>query len=149
VRLEGAAGSVDLSEGAIIAARHLHVSPADIVKLGVSDGDRVSLVVGTGDRRATLQDVPVRAGDKHATELHLDVDEAMALQAKTGDKAILLGRGQWSASKVRENGRRLVTERDVSRLAAAGETLCYFGPYLVTPAARDRAKSLGIWRETR
>jgi len=149
VRLEGAAGSVDLSEGAIIAARHLHVSPGDTVNLGVSDGDRVSLVVGSGDRRATLQDVPVRAGDKHATELHLDIDEAMALQVKTGDRAILVGRGQLSASKVREDGRRLVTERDVSRLAAAGETLCHFGPYLVTPAARDRAKSLGIWRETR
>jgi hypothetical protein len=41
----------------------------------------------------------------------------------------------------------LLTERDVASLAARGEKLCAASPYLVTPAARDRAKALGIWSD--
>jgi len=33
-------------------------------------------------------------------------------------------------------------------LAARGDVLSAGGPYLLTPAARDRAKALGVWRET-
>ncbi len=57
-------------------------------------------------------------------------------------------------SSSRSRGRRpavrrrpLLTERDVAELASRGETLASGGPYLLTPAARDRAKALGIWRE--
>jgi hypothetical protein len=42
--------------------------------------------------------------------------------------------------------RRLVTERDVGQMAAAGLTLGHSGEYIITPSAIDRAKALGIWR---
>jgi hypothetical protein len=45
--------------------------------------------------------------------------------------------------------RALVTERDVGRYAHDGKALSDGDAYLVTPAARDRAKVLGIWRESR
>jgi putative phosphotransacetylase len=147
VRLEGPAGAVDLPEGAIVAARHLHVSPEDGSRMGLVDGDRVAIVVGSGDRRATLQDVPVRAGTKHATELHLDVDEASAYKVRNGCTAVILGRPKRRAAREALRGKGVVTERDVSRLAAEGETLGYASELIVTPAARDRAKALGIWRE--
>ncbi|MFQ5703882.1 MAG: phosphate propanoyltransferase [Gemmatimonadales bacterium] len=147
VRLEGPVGAVDLREGAIVAARHLHVSEADASKLGLADGDRVSVALGQGDRRATIADVLVRSGKRHATELHLDTDEARAFGVGRGDTATILGRPR-SGRVGRSSGpRKLVKERDVSRFAAAGETLCDNGPFIVTPAARDRAKALGIWRD--
>ncbi len=147
IRLEGTAGTVDLPEGAIIAARHLHVGPGDASRLGVKDGDRVTVVLGVGARRSTLHDVLVRSGAAHATELHLDTDEAQAFGVRTGDTASLIGRPQrGTVRRPSTSGRRLVTERDVQRLAAAGESLSDAGGYLVTPAAKDRAKALGIWR---
>ncbi len=136
VRLDGPAGSVDLPEGAIIAARHLHVSPVDAARLGLTDGDRVTVVVGRGDRFTTLHDVLVRAGPRHATELHLDADEASAFGVRTGDVASIVGRGERKAPQRTTGPRRLLSE-----------TLSASGPYLITPAARDRAKALGIWQD--
>lgn len=143
VVLEGPAGRVELRSGVIVAQRHLHVSPADGVRLGVADGDVVSVECGPAGRRAALHDVLVRLGPSHATELHLDMDEANALGVKTGDTAAIVGR-----SAARPGGRRsLLTERDVALLASRGERCSAHGPYLVTPAARDRARALGIWQE--
>jgi putative phosphotransacetylase len=147
VRLEGPAGAVDLPEGAIIAARHVHLAPADAARLGLADGDRITIIVGSGDRATTLQDVLVRSGAAHATELHLDVDEAHAFGVKTGDRATIVGRPARRAGKAPAGPRPLLTERDVAQAAARGETLGPSGPYLLTPAARDRAKALGIWKE--
>ena len=92
----------------------------------------------------TLHDVLVRLGPTHATELHLDTDEANAAQIKTGDRALIV-----AASRAgRQSARRpLLTERDIALLASRGEKVMSGGPYLLTPAARDRAKALGIWRE--
>jgi len=142
VTLEGPAGKVTLSGGVIVAQRHLHVATADGRKLGVADGDKVAIECGPAGRRATLHDVIVRLGPSHKTELHLDLDEANAAGVKTGDKALIVARsGAASAGKKRP----LMTERDVAALAARGEKISPRGPYLLTPAARDRAKALGIW----
>jgi len=144
VTLEGPAGKVTLESGVIVAQRHLHVAPADARRLGVADGDRVAVECGPAGRRATLHDVLVRLGPTHATELHLDTDEANAAQVKTGDRGLVVA----ASRAVRPSGRRpLLTERDVAELAARGEKVMAGGPYLLTPAARDRAKALGIWRE--
>lgn len=144
VTLEGPAGKVQLASGVIVAQRHLHVAPADGKTLGVADGDKVAVECGPAGRRVTLHDVLVRMGPGHATELHLDLDEANAAQVKTGDTAVIV-----AASRGAPAGKRrpLLTERDVAQIAARGDTLAAGGPYLVTPAARDRAKALGIWRD--
>ena len=144
VTLEGPAGKVALDSGVIVAQRHLHVAPADALSLGVADGDVVAVECGPAGRRVTLHDVAVRMGPTHATELHLDADEANAAQVKTGDAARIV-----AAARGERPGRRrpLLTERDVATLAARGEAITAGGPYLVTPAARDRAKALGVWRE--
>jgi len=150
ITLEGSAGSVQLPEGAIVAARHIHVSPTDTARLGVADGDRVTVVLGPADRRATLPDVLVRSGSGHATEMHLDTDEAHAFGLTTGDFATLVGRPRKNG-KQREtrSGKPLLTERDVDGVAARGETLSDSAPYRLTPLARDRARALGIWRDSK
>jgi len=146
VTLEGPAGKVALESGVIVAQRHLHVAPADATALGVADGDVVAVECGLAGRRVTLHDVAVRMGPAHATELHLDTDEANAAQVTTGDRARLVAVARGPGG--RPTGRRpLLTERDVARLAALGESVDAAGPWIVTPAARDRAKALGVWRE--
>jgi putative phosphotransacetylase len=87
VTLVGPAGSVTLSTGVIVAARHLHCSPADATRLGVSDGDWIDVGCGTGSRQVIFEGLLVRAGAAHATEVHLDTDEAAAAGVATGDQA--------------------------------------------------------------
>lgn len=148
VRLEGPKGAVELKQGVIVAARHMHCSPDDAQRLGLADGDVIRIACGSGVRRAVFNDVLVRAGPTHATEVHLDTDEAAAAGVKTGDVAEILGRpGRWGASPPRPARRRLLTERDVAALAARGQTVSAGDGLLLTPAAIDRAKALGIWRE--
>jgi len=142
VTLEGPAGKVSLAGGVIVAQRHLHVAPADGRPLGVADGDKVAIECGPAGRRATLHDVVVRLGPGHKTELHLDLDEANAVGVKTGDSAQVVAR---SGAPAAGKKRPLMTERDVAALAARGEKVSPRGPYLLTPAARDRARALGIW----
>ena len=137
VALVGPAGRVDLKRGVIVAARHLHLAPADSRRWGLRDGDRLDVKCGAGARAATLHDVLVRSGDGHATELHLDADEARAVSVKTGDSATVIA---WRSPGSRK--RPLVTERDVQRLARAGERLP--ANAILTPSARDRAKALGM-----
>jgi putative phosphotransacetylase len=137
VTLIGPAGRVELRRGVIIAARHLHLAPADSRRWGLRDGDRVDVRCGTGARSATLHEVLVRSGDGHATELHLDSDEARAVGVKTGDPATVIA---WRSPGLKK--RPLVTERDVLRLARAGGALP--PDAILTPSARDRARALGL-----
>ncbi|HWZ26936.1 MAG TPA: PduL/EutD family phosphate acyltransferase [Gemmatimonadales bacterium] len=95
VTLVGPAGSVALSTGVIIAARHLHCAPDDASRLGLKDGDWIDIVCGTGSRRVVFEGLLVRAGAAHATEVHLDSDEAAAAGVSTGDQAQIVA---WRAS---------------------------------------------------
>ena len=141
--LEGPAGKVTLGSGVIVAQRHLHVAPPDAKRLGVADGDKAAVECGPAGRRVTLHDVIVRMGPAHATELHLDLDEANAAGVKTGDVAAIVAT---TPSQAPGRRRPLLTERDVAMMAARGETVSAHGPYLLTPAARDRARAMGIWK---
>lgn len=84
-KLIGPAGSLDLKEGIIISARHVHLYPETAAKYGLVDGDIVDVVAGSGTRKTTLHGCLVRAGVKHADEVHIDTDEANACNAKTGE----------------------------------------------------------------
>lgn len=76
-KLVGPAGEVEISEGIIVAARHVHLYPETAAKYGLKDGDIVDLVT-RGERALTLHNVLVRAGEAHADEVHIDTDEANA-----------------------------------------------------------------------
>ena len=137
VTLQGPAGTVALERGVIVAARHLHLAPADGARWGLRNGDLLDVRCGTGPRATTFHNVLVRMAPTHVTELHLDADEAYAAGVRTGDRAsILLVHG---SEQVR---RPLITERDVLALARAGTALP--AGALLTPSARDRARALGL-----
>ncbi|WP_136805654.1 phosphate propanoyltransferase [Desulfosediminicola flagellatus] len=67
-------GIVGLEEGVIIASRHIHMSPEDAKKFGVSDKDKVSVHFDS-DRPLTLRDVLVRVHESFKLAMHIDPDE--------------------------------------------------------------------------
>ncbi|MFP1645486.1 acetate/propionate family kinase [Pontitalea aquivivens] len=77
VRLIGPAGTVE-TDGLIIAARHIHMNPADARRWGVADGQEVEVrVTGTG-RGVSYARTIVRIQPDAFTEMHIDTDEANA-----------------------------------------------------------------------
>src|SRR4030042_716218 len=73
----GPQGVVTLSEGAIRAARHIHMTPENAESYQVKNGDRVKVEV-SGDHGVIYKDVVIRVSQKSKLALHLDTDEANA-----------------------------------------------------------------------
>lgn len=77
VKVVGPAGEVTLGEGAIAAMRHIHMTPEDAEKYGVSDKDVVSVKVG-GERGLVFDNTVVRVSPSYKLAMHIDTDEANA-----------------------------------------------------------------------
>jgi putative phosphotransacetylase len=84
VKLVGPAGESQLSKGAIVALRHIHLSPAQAEEAGVKDKEWVS-VKTTGTRPLIFENVLIRSGDGHNREFHVDTDEGNAAGITNGD----------------------------------------------------------------
>ena len=82
--LRGEMGEVTLSQGVIIAKRHIHMTPRDAEKMGVRDKQIVKLQTYT-DRPLIFDDVVVRVSPDFETFVHLDYDEANACGFQKGD----------------------------------------------------------------
>lgn len=80
----GPKGAVQLSQGGILAWRHIHMTPEDAARFGVGDKELVSVRQG-GDRSLILGSVLVRVSPNYRLELHLDTDEANAGLFQNGD----------------------------------------------------------------
>lgn len=88
IALVGPKGVVYLQEGCIVAARHIHMTPAEAAAASLSDGDYVSVRMGN-DRGAVLDHVKIRVDESFSLEMHIDTDEANACQVKQGDTAYI------------------------------------------------------------
>ena len=75
--LMGPRGIVELKEGVIRAAMHVHMSPGDAAHYGVRHGDEMRLRVG-GEAGLTFDRVRVRVGKDFRLDVHMDTDEANA-----------------------------------------------------------------------
>ena len=78
----GPAGEIELSEGVIIAKRHIHTTPEDAAEMGVTNGEIVSIKLDTAERALTFGDVVVRVSPNYATVVHIDTDESNAANCK-------------------------------------------------------------------
>ena len=83
-KLVGPKGEVECEKGIIVAARHIHMSLEDAEKFGVKDKDVVS-VKTEGLRGLTFHNVLVRASEKFALEMHVDIEEGNAAGVKNGE----------------------------------------------------------------
>ncbi len=77
-KLVGPCGEVELSEGVIVAKRHIHMTPEDAEALGVKDAEVVDVKVATDGRSLVYGDTVVRVSPKYALAMHVDTDEANA-----------------------------------------------------------------------
>lgn len=77
IKLVGPKGVLNLSEGAIAAKRHVHLSPEDAARFSLQDGQTVSVRVG-GPRALVFEEVVVRVSPNYHTVMHIDIDEANA-----------------------------------------------------------------------
>jgi putative phosphotransacetylase len=93
VKLIGPAGELTLSKGAIIALRHIHLSPSQAVEAGVKDKDWVT-VKTFGKRPLIFEDVLIRSGDAHIREFHVDTDEANAAGITNDELVEITGKKQ-------------------------------------------------------
>ncbi|MDE7019515.1 MAG: phosphate propanoyltransferase [Lachnospiraceae bacterium] len=89
VALVGPKGAVYLNEGCIVAARHIHMTPAEAASASLHDGDYVSVKMGN-ERGAVLDHVKIRVDESFSLEMHIDTDEANACQVKQGDCAVIV-----------------------------------------------------------
>lgn len=120
VVLVGPAGSVALAEGAIVAARHLHMTTLDARHLAIANGDFVSVIAGDGRRAAMFDSVVCRVSDSYRLELHLDTDEANAAGCRSGDMAWIVSPG------VAASGIAGGASRTVRAAASAGASASVF-----------------------
>ena len=77
IKLRGKSGEIE-TNGLIVAARHIHLSPEDATKMGLNDGDYVDVKLGSGDRSVALANTLIRVKEGYVTEMHIDTDEANA-----------------------------------------------------------------------
>ena len=80
-KLVGPAGEVEINEGVIVAKRHIHMTPADAEKMGVTDKEIVSVKLDSNGRSTVFGDVVVRVHPNFALAMHIDTDEANAAAA--------------------------------------------------------------------
>ena len=76
--LIGPKGQVTISEGVIVAKRHIHATTKDAAELGVTNGEIVNVKVETQGRTLIFGDVVVRVSDSYGLAMHIDTDESNA-----------------------------------------------------------------------
>jgi putative phosphotransacetylase len=89
VKLVGPAGEVELKKGAIVAARHIHMSPEEGKAYNLKDQDIVCVKLD-GPRGLTFDNVIVRVDPNFKLEMHIDVEEGNSAGAKNGQVATIL-----------------------------------------------------------
>jgi propanediol utilization protein len=96
--LVGPQGVVELREGVIRAERHVHMNHRDAARYGVRNKDRMNLKI-TSSCTAVLHDLLVRADETSKLEVHLDTDEANAVDLDHATRVELLPQGAPCACK--------------------------------------------------
>jgi propanediol utilization protein len=88
--LVGPHGVVELPQGVIRAARHVHMNPDHAAYFGVEKGDAMKLRIESNGCTMVLEDLIVRPGDGIKLEVHLDTNEGNACNLDAATKVELL-----------------------------------------------------------
>lgn len=75
----------------IIAKCHIHMTPDDAQKFGVSNGEHVKVLMKT-KRPITFDDVVVRVNPKFSLTMHVDFDEANACCLESDSTGEIIGK---------------------------------------------------------
>jgi putative phosphotransacetylase len=88
--LVGPKGVVELQEGVIRAARHVHMHLRDCDYYGVKNGDFMKLRVESPQSTVVFEDLLVRADETSKLEVHIDTDEGNACYLDGATKVELM-----------------------------------------------------------
>lgn len=89
VHIVGDSGLYDARSSVIIAKNHIHMTPDDAERFGVSDSQSVRVRVSSC-RPVTFDDVTVRVNSNFALAMHIDFDEANACMLGKDSSAKIL-----------------------------------------------------------
>lgn len=84
ITIIGPNGEVNLEEGCIIAARHIHLTKEHLKTYGLEGKEKVSVKI-SGEKGGILANVALKVSEEAFFELHLDTDDANAHLIKNGD----------------------------------------------------------------
>jgi len=90
ITIQNGTRQIILPRGAIVAKRHIHMTPEDAERFGMRDGQRVSFRTFT-ERPLVFGDIEVRVSPKFSTVAHLDYDESNACGFHKGDRGMIVG----------------------------------------------------------
>lgn len=82
--LRGPCGEYELSSGLIVAKRHIHMHTSDAEKIGVKNGTVAAVKIKSLERSLVYNDVVIRTSDKFSLAMHIDTDEANAVNYRLG-----------------------------------------------------------------
>lgn len=85
----GPKGFLEMKNGVIRAARHVHMSPADAAFYGVKHLDLITLRVKSKGCTTRFDDLLVRVDPSFKLEVHIDTDEANACDLEHAEKVEL------------------------------------------------------------
>lgn len=90
--LLGPNGFINIDHGVICAATHLHLHTTEAEPLGIKDRDLVDVFIQSpsANKAGCVFNVPVRVGEGHAKDLHIDTDEANAFKISHDSRALIL-----------------------------------------------------------
>ncbi len=86
----GPKGLLEMKNGIIRAARHVHMSPSDAKFYEVKHLDKITLKVDSKGCRTRFDDLLVRVDPSFKLEVHIDTDEANACDLERAAKVELL-----------------------------------------------------------
>ena len=87
--LSGPAGIVNVEKGVIIADRHIHMTPEDAARFGVSDGELVAVKI-EGVKSGIMENVIIRVSDRYRLDFHIDTDDGNAFMMSQGQEVTLI-----------------------------------------------------------
>ncbi|MBN1996456.1 hypothetical protein JW935_02815 [candidate division KSB1 bacterium] len=151
LELKGPNGSIKIAENIMVSRRHLHLNQADADEIGVRDQDSVYVapVKMTADpaesRICIMGNVLVRVQENFIKELHLDTDEGNACGLRSGDMVYVVPSSIGYYAEM--PSKKLVTEHDVRQAVLRKQKIRLLKGTIITPAAKDLAKSYNIFVE--
>jgi len=80
LKMVGPVGEIEIDAGAIIAKRHIHMTPADAEAFGIEDKQIVKVKIES-ERTTIFDDVVCRVHPNFALAMHIDTDECNAAGA--------------------------------------------------------------------
>jgi putative phosphotransacetylase len=86
----GPKGMLEMKDGIIRAARHVHMSPSDAKFYGVKHLDRITMKVTSPACNTRFDDMIVRVDPSFKLEVHIDTDEANACDLERATKVELI-----------------------------------------------------------